>query len=83
MTDTPDSDVQQTFVEDRVPRLRVEASFDMGWQVRSSGGKYGLSTGHGLLIGALSKKVMDSVVYNKKCAICTKKSRKSKKTFMC
>jgi hypothetical protein len=51
----------------------------MGWQVRSSGGKYGSSTGHGLLIGALSKKVMDSVVYNKKCAICTKNPNMTKK----
>jgi hypothetical protein len=45
----------------------------MGWQVRSSGGKYGSSMGHGLMIGALSKKVLDSIVFNKKCAKCTKR----------
>jgi hypothetical protein len=75
LTHTTDSNVPQTLLEEEIPRFRVEASFDMGWQVRSSGGKYGSSTGHGLLIGALSKKVLDSVVYNKKCAVCTKKCR--------
>jgi hypothetical protein len=36
-------------------------------------GKYGSSTdGHGLLVGALTKKVLDSIVYNKKCGMCTK-----------
>jgi len=48
----------------------------MGWQVRSSGGKYGSRTGHALLIGAESKKVLDSVVYNKKCTICAKQERR-------
>jgi hypothetical protein len=38
-----------------VPRLT--ASFDMGWQVHSSGGKYGSSTGHAMLIGAHSRKI--------------------------
>jgi hypothetical protein len=65
-TDTPDSYIPQYLVEDAIPHFRVEASYDMGWQVRSSGGKYGSSTGHGLLIGALSKKVMDSVVKSQK-----------------
>jgi hypothetical protein len=79
MTNVPDSCIEQTLLEDMQPRYRIEASFDMGWQVRSSGGKYGSSTGHGLMIGALSKKVMDSVVYNKKCAICTKNKSGTKK----
>ncbi len=72
LTNVPDSCIEQTLLEDTLPRYRVEASFDMGWQVRSSGGKYGSSTGHGLLIGAQSKKVLDSIVFNKKCATCTK-----------
>jgi hypothetical protein len=55
---------------------RIAASYDMGWQVRSSGGKYGSRTGHALLIGAESKKVLDSVVYNKKCTICAKQERR-------
>jgi hypothetical protein len=48
----------------------------MGWQVHSFGGKYGSPMGHGLLVGALTKKVLkkvlDSVLYNKKCGTCTK-----------
>jgi tRNA(Ile2) C34 agmatinyltransferase TiaS len=44
----------------------------MGWQVLSSGGKYASPTGHALLIGAISKKIMDSLVLNKKCGVCTK-----------
>jgi hypothetical protein len=78
MTNVPDSCIEQTLLEDMQPRYRVEASFDMGWQVRSSGGKYCSSTGHGLLIGALSKKVLDSVIFNKKCAVCTKNNNKKK-----
>jgi hypothetical protein len=83
MTDKPDSCIEQTLLKDTLPRHRIEASFDMGWQVQSSGGKYGSSTGHGLLIGALSKKVLNSIVFNKKCAICMKKSKQYKKTLLC
>jgi hypothetical protein len=53
--------VQQNLLMQDLPIPRVEASFDMGWQVRSSGGKYGSSTGHALLIGARTRKVLDSV----------------------
>lgn len=54
------------------PCHQIRASFDMGWQVRSSGGKYASPTGHVFLIGAVSKKIMDSVVFNKRCRVCTK-----------
>jgi len=67
-----DSPIEQTFLEQDLPLHRIRASYDMGWQVRSSGGRYGSSTGHGLLVGAITKKVLDSVVYNKKCGKCTK-----------
>jgi len=49
----------------------------MGWQVRSSEGKYGSSTGHVLLIGARSRKVLDSVIFNKKCGVCTKHEKRT------
>ena len=48
--------IEQTFLEEDEPLHRIKASYDMGWQVRSSGGKYGSPTGHGLLVGALTKK---------------------------
>jgi hypothetical protein len=63
--------VEQNLLESDRPVHRIQASFDMGWQVRSSGGRYASPTGHSMLIGALKKKVLDSVIYNKKCGICT------------
>jgi hypothetical protein len=55
---------------------RIQASYGMGWQVSSFffGNKYGSPTGHGLLIGTRSKKVFDSTVFNKHCAVCTKQN---------
>ena len=70
--DCTDNAVEQTLLKEDVPIYRVRASFDMGWQVRSSGNKYGSCSGHAFLIGALSQKRMDSVVYAKKCATCTR-----------
>jgi hypothetical protein len=64
--------VQQTLLELDSPLHQVEASFDMGWQVCSSGGKYGSSIGHVILIGARTKKVLESIVFNKNCGVCTK-----------
>ncbi len=58
---------EQNKLEDVIPLHRIEASFDMGWQVRYSGIKFGSPTGHASLIGAMSKKVLDSIVYNKNC----------------
>jgi hypothetical protein len=55
-----------------LPVPRLTASFDMGWQVHLSGGKYGSSTGHAMLIGAHSRKIMDSIMYNKRCSISNK-----------
>jgi len=53
-------------LEQEIPLHRIQASYDMGWQVRSSGHKYASPKGHALLIGTLTKKVLDSVVHNKK-----------------
>jgi hypothetical protein len=66
--------VEQNMLEEPLPLHRIQASYDMGWQVRSSGGKYGSPTGHGLLIGAITKKVLDSIVFSKPCAMCTKQN---------
>jgi hypothetical protein len=45
--------------------------------VHLPGGKYGSPTGHGMLIGAFTKKVLDRVVYNKKCGVFTKHSSRA------
>ena len=68
----PEGTVPQFLLDNKVPLQRIQGSYDMGWQVRSSSNKYGSSTGHALLVGALTKKVINSVVFNKKCALCTK-----------
>jgi hypothetical protein len=57
-------EVNQAIQEDgeraHLPIPRITASFDMGCQVRSSDVKYGSCTGHAMLIGAHSHKIMDS-----------------------
>jgi hypothetical protein len=55
--------VEQIHLLEDIPLTRLEASFDMGWQVRSS--------------GAPSKKVLDSAVFNKKCGLCKKHEQKT------
>jgi hypothetical protein len=65
--------VEQTMLELRPLVHRIQASYDMGWQVRSSGGRHASPTGHSMLIGALKKKVLDSIVYNKKCGTCMRR----------
>jgi hypothetical protein len=69
--------VEQTLLQLDLPIRRVEASCDMGWPVRSSGGKYGSSMGYALLIRAQTQKVLDSVVFNKKCRVCTKHEQRT------
>ncbi len=73
----PEGPVPQSLLDNEVPLHRIQGCYDMGWQVRSSGNKYGSSTGHALMVGALTKKVVDSVVFNKKCALCTKTHRET------
>ena len=50
------------------PMLTV--SYDMGWQQRSSGHKYDSTTGHSVMIGAHSKKVIGRRLKCKACPVC-------------
>jgi hypothetical protein len=63
--------VRKNMLEIDRPVHCIQASYDIGWQVRSSGGRYASPTGHAMLIGALKKKVLDSIVYTQKCGTCT------------
>ena len=56
--------------DQRVP-IRLDVSFDMGWQKRSSGKTYDSLSGHAFMIGQATKKVIVQVVYSKACAICS------------
>jgi len=80
---SPDNPIEQELLEADVPLHHVRALYDMGWQVRSSGNKYASPTGHGLLLGAITRKVMDSVTYYKKCATCTKDKDGKRKPHNC
>ena len=60
---------------DYKPELTI--SYDMGWQQRSSGRKYDSDSGHGLLIGMHSRKIIGFKIKSKQCRIC-KVSQKKK-----
>ena len=50
----------------------VNVSYDMGWQMRSSGHSYNSLSGHGLMIGEHTKKVLGYMVKSKDCRICNR-----------
>lgn len=50
----------------------IHVSYDMGWQKRASGHKYDSSSGHGLVVGKHTSKILDYVVKVKNCRICNK-----------
>ena len=53
------------------PLPEVAASYDMGWQKRSSGRTYNSISGHGMMIGCQSNKIIDAIILSKKCNICS------------
>ena len=50
----------------------------MDWQRRSSGDNYASLSGHDFLIGTRTRRVIDCVIFSKKCAICESHTRKGK-----
>ena len=55
-----------------VLRQGLTVSIDMGWQKRSSGTQYDSPSGVSLMIGGLSKKILQRHVCGKLCSICSK-----------
>ncbi|CAC5383606.1 unnamed protein product [Mytilus coruscus] len=51
-------------------RVRVEASFDGGWQKRGTGWQYDSNTGHASMIGLKTGKVMDYTYRSRSCRVC-------------
>ena len=49
--------------------------YDMGWNKRSSGTRYDSISGHGLMIGGYSKKVIGFKCVSKECSVCSKYSK--------
>ena len=51
------------------PQLTV--SYDMGWQQKGSGGNYNSASGHGIMVGSLTRKPLSvAVLLSKLCAVC-------------
>jgi hypothetical protein len=57
----------------------IACSFDMGWQQRSSGKVYNSPSGHGLLVGARTRKPIAMVLKSKRCNYCNTWKKKQKK----
>ena len=52
-------------------QVGITVSFDMGWNKRSSGNRYHSLSGHALVIGRLSKKIVGAIVSSKTCRVCS------------
>ena len=61
-------------------KVRIAASFDMGWTTRGTGTTYDSLSGLAELIGALNKKVFSWITLNCKCKICDNNIKKNKAT---
>jgi hypothetical protein len=63
--------------QSKYPRLNV--SFDMGWQQRSSGHKYASLSGDALLVGCHTRKPISVIVMSKVCNFCKAWENKMKR----
>jgi len=50
--------------------VKLTVGYDMGWNKRSSGHKYDSTSGHGFLVGGLTKKIVGFKVMSKHCNEC-------------
>jgi hypothetical protein len=58
---------------------KIDCSFDMGWQQRSSGNKYASASGDALLVGCRTRKAVAIIVKSKVCNFCSCWEAKLKK----
>lgn len=56
---------------------KIDVSFDMGWQQRSSGKKYASPSGHALLVGARTRKAVAMLLKSKLCTFCISWAKKN------
>ena len=52
-------------------QVGITVSFDKGWNECSSGNRYDSLSGHTLMIGCLSKKIVGAIVSSKTCRVCS------------
>jgi hypothetical protein len=57
---------------------KIDVSFDMGWQQRSSGNRYASPSGDALLVGARTRKPVAIDIKSKKCNFCSAWDRNKK-----
>ena len=57
-------------------QCKLTASFDVGWQKRSTGRVYDSLSGHGYMIGCSGGRVISMGVLCKKCSVCITANRK-------
>ena len=58
--------------------IKLTASYDMGWNKRSSGTTYDSTSGHGFVIGGRTKKIMQHRVLSKCCSKCSIAKRENR-----
>ena len=63
--------------KDEAGKPIITASYDFGWEKRSSGNRYDSLSGRGAVIGAYTRKVLCYVVKAKKCSVCMSAARKN------
>jgi hypothetical protein len=56
---------------------RIDCSFDMGWQQRSSGNRYASQSGDALLVGCITRKPISLIVKSKLCNFCKAWNKKN------
>jgi hypothetical protein len=66
-----------------IPTPHLIVSYDMGWKKRSSGHAYNSRSGHGLIIGQHTNKVLDYEVKSKHCTQCQSKHTTNKNEHDC
>ena len=66
--------------KDKRQKIGLTVSYDMGWNKRSSGHIYNSLSGHAFIIGAHTRRIIDCVVFSKKCDIYSKRMNKLTET---
>ena len=50
----------------------------MAWNKRNSGHRYDSLSGHAFAIGAYTRRIIDCVVFSKRCSICSSRNKNKK-----
>ena len=63
--------------------VALTISYDMGWNKRSSGHRYDSLSGHAFAIGEYTRRIIDCVVFSKKCNVCSLQLNQNKYKKSC